>query len=273
VVVFEAQQRLEQLRTRLASLGREAAEHTARLEGLRQHEGTLLLALTYPEPDRTQLAAQLAGLQQQARAADEQAGLAEQEAERAYVAAHRQLERQQLLAQQAADLETARELRDRCKEMARALGPQGLQAKLLAEAIQPLTGPVNEAIEGLGLGVFGVRLRDERGKPCCQPGLTRPDGTWTHLESLSGGEQAIMLPLFLAGLAAVGRAPWRLVAVDGIEQVPLAHREPFLARLRQLLAAGRIDQVICTGCPDQPPVAAGYQIIHVQRPVKAEASA
>lgn len=263
----QAELTLERLRTELqVEQTRAASAATVELGALRQQERDLV--------DRVELAAgvvarqgelgaEILRLEQQLRLAEAQATERWTQADRAYTDGQRRLQRKQDLDRLRADLALAEEELLQLKAVVVALGPRGLQGRLLAVGLKPLVGTINTCIEGLGLGRFDLRLYDERGGEVCWPGVwvqVAGQERWRHLESLSGGESATLLALFLAGLANLGRSPLRLLTVDGLERVDRTRRGVFLAQAKRLQEQGLVDQVLITGCPDEVQ-AEGYQVV------------
>ncbi len=197
------------------------------------------------------------GGRERRQAADELAGLREQLAPlEDSLAIHREALglRQEVQAQEKAWRE--------CQRVEDALGPDGLLGVILAEILSPLEGLVNSGLEGLGLGVFRVRLQDERGAPVCRPGLERGE-VFVPVETLSDGEQASVLPVLLPALATLVEGPYRVLLADALERLDSGRREAFLRRVVGLVEAGRIDQAVLAGCPDVAPEVEGCTVIEV----------
>lgn len=263
----EATRELDRLRLELEQERSRVTGAVVDLEALRREEQALTDQVRQAEEARGRLAvldAELARLEQQQRQAEAVATERWEAADRAYVDGQRRLERRQGLARLRADLAVAEDELQASKAASVALGPKGLQGRLLACGLAPLTHTINGCIEGLGLGRFDVRLLDERGGEVCWPGVwVEHDGRteWRHLESLSGGQSAAVVAAFLAGLAGLAGSPLRLLAVDGLERIDQLRRPDFMAQVAELQAAGRIDQAILMGCPDAMDEVPGWTIL------------
>ncbi len=163
-------------------------------------------------------------------------------------------------------LEVVESLHAETKRVVKALGPRGIQGRVLADCLGPFVGRVNECLDGANLGTFAVRLEDAKGRPVFWLGLWGQDeegAVWHPIELLSGGERAQVWPALLAGLCLLGDAPWAVVAVDNVEAIDMDRRPAFFARCADLVGRGLASQAIIAGCPDIPWEGEGWTVIHI----------
>lgn len=203
--------------------------------------------------DLDELQSRLAAEQELGRLAIEEAQARLQQAEDAWVAGQRRLERRQQLAQlelRVIEQETRAEL---AKRAAQAFGPKGLQGVLLGGDVDSFLEASNRAIGPLGFGRLAIRMRDDQQREVFQLVLQHQDGSSSYEETSSGAE-SIVIPIgLLAGLHAYGRAPYRVLLLDEVQSLDRARREQVYRAVRGMLAAGELDQAFYFGCPDVEP--------------------
>jgi energy-coupling factor transporter ATP-binding protein EcfA2 len=180
-----------------------------------------------------------------------------------------QLRAEQELARAAgkAEAEKERGAREQLKleqlegktERLRALH-KGLQL-LRAETIQQMVAPVEQhAQEILGAvdpaKVFRFVFERE-GRPVCDFGFEER-GTFRSFKAASDGEQQLLAVAFVAAMLDTVRPPWRVLLVDGAQNLDARRRRALMEALARL--QDRFDNVFINGCCEFQPVP-GWEIM------------
>jgi len=144
------------------------------------------------------------------------------------------------------------------------LGPAGMMGAVLDEATEPLEALVNAGLGDLGLGIFGIRRQDDRGTAVFRPGLLQGEA-FVPVETLTGGQRASVVPVFVSAVADLIGSGLRLVMDDETEKVSHDRLGAYLGGMAGLVQSGRVDQVLIAGCPHLPPQVEGVHVIQVGR--------
>ena len=248
----------------------------ARMGALRERIASMEGAAAAPTPDLPRLRSDLVSAERRARDAEEAHGRSMaplKERMDRLRAALRDLEQAQ--AHRVRRLEREAEAA-RLRSALEAMGPRGLMGAAVRDVTAPFCEAVNKALDGLDLGVFAVRLLDERGRPVFHLGLERgrtdmddplsppSDGsTFAQLGGggLSGGERAAVHAGVVLALSEMTRSWWTVAVVDEIQDLDRERRSEFMARLVALQRTGRYDQVLMMGCHDNVDPVDGVEVV------------
>ena len=140
------------------------------------------------------------------------------------------------------------------------LGPRGVQGEIASEILVPFAAAANRLVEAAQLGRLDF-VSESAGKPVCDVLLVRDGLPPSPLDTLSGGERAVVLAALSTGFGEVCESRWTPALIDNVERLDFSRRAEFLRSLAELQAGGLVDNAIVLGCPDRPEVPDGWTVI------------
>jgi len=113
------------------------------------------------------------------------------------------------------------------KQMIGLLGPKGLKGKLVANTLDPVRDEVRECLKLFGYDCdFDFCMMDGRGNEVFQFGW-KSDGQYIDFDSLSTGQQTILLASLTAVICKHTRSPLKFLALDNLEVISSDYEEKF----------------------------------------------
>ena len=131
------------------------------------------------------------------------------------------------------------------KKMVKVLGPSGLKGDLVKETLDPIKAEVNEGLKLFGIvGVeFTFLTLDGRGNEIFDFGWEK-DGNYIAFDSLSTGQQCVLLACLVAVICKHSHSPLKLLALDNLEVISADFEEAFFRGLPKVAEYCGLDNVI-----------------------------
>lgn len=141
------------------------------------------------------------------------------------------------------------------KQMVKALGPAGLKGDLVKETLEPIKAEVNESLRLFGaVGVeFNFRMVDGRGQEIFDFGWNNSSGNYVAFDSLSTGQQCILLACLVAVICKHGSSPLKLLALDNLEVISADYEVAFFRGLPKVAEYCGLDNLIAATSKILPP--------------------
>ncbi len=107
------------------------------------------------------------------------------------------------------------------KQAIKLLGPSGLKGELVKQTLDPIRYEVNECLRLFGIvgKQFSFRMVDGRGNEVFDFGWNDRSGRFVAFDSLSTGQQTMLLASLVAVICRRSNSPLKLLALDNLEVV------------------------------------------------------
>jgi DNA repair exonuclease SbcCD ATPase subunit len=150
------------------------------------------------------------------------------------------------------------------KKLVALLGPAGLKGELVKETLEPVKAQVQKHLEFFGYQdcSFDFSLTDARGNETFDLGWRR-DSAYVLFDSLSTGQQAVLLISLVATIVSRSSSPLRACFFDNLECISADHEVALYRGLPQLAAACGLHNLIVATSKSLPAeLPAGLSVIN-----------
>lgn len=138
------------------------------------------------------------------------------------------------------------------KQAIKLLGPSGLKGDLVKETLQPIRQEVNECLRLFGIQSkeFSFRTVDARGNEVFDFGWNDLSGRFVAFDSLSTGQQTMLLASLVAVICRRSDSPLKLLALDNLEVVSSDNSAAFYSGLPAVAKYCGLDNLIVASSKD-----------------------
>lgn len=142
------------------------------------------------------------------------------------------------------------------KKLVALLGPAGLKGELVKETLEPVKAELQECLALFGYGAcrFEFRMTDARGNEVFEFGWYNPAGEYVPFDSLSTGQQAILLISLVSVIVKHSTSPLRAVFYDNLECISADHEESLYGGLPRLAELCGLDNLVVASSKELPDV-------------------
>jgi len=139
------------------------------------------------------------------------------------------------------------------KRISEAVGPKGLQGRLVKDTLAPLCNAVQAKLDAMSVGRnFYVQTEDDKGKEVFQFGYSDAVRMeCRNFDALSTGEQMMLLIALMTTIVERLNPPLKVLAIDNVESLD---KENMWRVINGLEVAGQcMDNIILSGVLDISP--------------------